>query len=111
MIRDPGSSAAWRRRRAALGAAAFAAWPALAAATRQCPPEAGEKSPAFWALGWALLAAFGLLGLALPALALRWSRGRRALQRALWALAALLPMLGCWLLGLWIFFARFVMVC
>ena len=94
-------------------AAAFACllWPALAQATRQCPPEAGEKSLLFWALGWAILGAFVLLGLAMPLLALRGSRARRTLHRALWVLAGLAPMLGCWLLGLWIFFARFVMVC
>lgn len=111
MIRNARSIAAWRRRLAATGAFVCALWPALAAATRQCPPQAGEKSPAFWALGWTILGAFALLGLAMPALALRRSRGRRALHRVLWALAALAPMLGCWLLGLWIFFARFVMVC
>lgn len=100
-----------RRRCAALSAAACALWPALASATSQCPPEFGEKSTAFWALGGAIFAAFVLLGLALPVLALRLSRGRRGWVRAAWTAGACVAMLGCWLAGLLVFVANFTMVC
>ena len=100
-----------RRGGAALLAAACALWPALASATRQCPPEFGQKSTAFWALGWSIFAAFGLLGLALPILAVRLSRGRRGWVRAVWVLGACVAMLGCWLLGLLVFVDNFAMVC
>lgn len=94
-------------------AAAFACalWPQLAFATTQCPPEAGGKSPAFWALGWTVLGLFALIGLSLPVFAARRARGRGGRARAAWILLACLAMLGCWIAGLWIFGAYFVMVC
>ncbi len=92
-------------------ALACALWPTLASATAQCPPEYGEKSAAFWALGWAVLGLFVLLGLALPVVAARWALGRGGWARAAWILAACLAMLGCWIAGLWIFGVYFVMVC
>ncbi|QWP78801.1 hypothetical protein J5226_10585 [Lysobacter sp. K5869] len=94
-------------------ATAFAAalCPTLALATSQCPPEYGEKSPAFWAFGWAVLGLFALIGLALPVLAARWALGRGGWARAIWILLACLAMLACWIAGLWIFGVYFVMVC
>ena len=88
-----------------------ALWPALALATAQCPPEYGEKSSAFWALGWAVLGLFALLGLALPVVAVRGTLGRGGLVRAVWVFAAVLAMFGCWIAGLAIFGIYFVMVC
>ncbi|MFK3646839.1 hypothetical protein ACI2IY_00175 [Lysobacter enzymogenes] len=85
--------------------------PALALATTQCPPESGEKSLAFWAFGWAVLGLFGLLGLALPVVAVRGTLGRGGLVRAVWVFAAVLAMFGCWIAGLAIFGVYFVMVC
>lgn len=98
-----------RQRCAAALAAACASSPALA--MPPCPPEAGDKSAAFWALGWAILAAFALAGLALPVLAVLLTRARRGAVRAAWALLACAAMLGCWLLGLAIFYVKFVLPC
>lgn len=92
-------------------ALACALWPALAAATQRCPPEFAPKSTGFWALGFAILGVFLVLGLALPFFAVRLSRGRRGWTRAAWILLACLAMLACWIAGLWIFGAYFVMVC
>jgi len=88
-----------------------ALWPAFALATAQCPPEYGEKSPAFWALGWAVLGLFALIGLVLPAVAVRSTLGRGGLVRAAWVFAAVLAMFACWIAGLAIFGVYFVMVC
>lgn len=100
-----------RRACGAALASVAACWPALAFATTQCPPEYGEKSAAFWALGWTVLGAFALAGLALPALAVRRTLGRGGLARAAWIFAAVLAMFACWIAGLFIFGVYFVMVC
>ncbi|UZW62008.1 hypothetical protein [Lysobacter enzymogenes] len=100
-----------RRGGAALLAAACALWPSLASAMARCPPEYGEKSTAFWALGWGVVGLFAVLGMALPVLAARWTLGRGGWLRAAWILLACLAMLGCWIAGLSIFGVYFVMVC
>ncbi|MEI2431068.1 hypothetical protein RDV84_13470 [Lysobacter yananisis] len=101
----------WKRRTKRCAALACALWPALSLATTQCPPEYGEKSLAFWALGWTVLGLFALLGLALPVVAVRSTLGRGGWLRAAWILLACLAMLGCWIAGLSIFGVYFVMVC
>lgn len=83
----------------------------LAAATARCPPEFGEKSTGFWALGFAIWGVFVLLGLAVPIVAIRLTRGRKALRRVAWTLAACVPMLGLWLAGLLIFVKFFTLTC
>lgn len=88
-----------------------AASPLLAIATTQCPPESGEKSSVFWLLGLAVLGFFFVLGLTAPILTTRWTRGRNPWLRGALTLAACVPMLGLWLVGLYIFGREFVMVC
>lgn len=82
----------------------------LACALTRCPHES-DKGATFWGLGFAVLSVFVLLGLAAPFAAIRLTRGRRTAPRVLWTLAACVPMLGVWLLGLGIFFATFVLSC
>lgn len=94
-----------------LSIAAIAAWPLLAAATMPCPPEYGEKSAGFWALGFCVLGVFALLGLAIPVAAIRMTRGCRAVRRVAWTLAACIPMLGLWLAGLLVFVEFFTLRC
>lgn len=100
--------------RAAAGhavAIALAAWPGLAAAMKQCPPEAGEKSPLFLGLGWGVLGLFVLLGLSMPVLGWRLSRRRSAGWRALALLLGVALMFAVWLLGLAVFLVFFVLPC
>lgn len=98
------------RRCLRLGVALLAAWPMLASALTRCPHES-EKGVVFWALGFAVFGVFVLLGLAAPFAAIRLTRGRRTRRRVLWTLAACVPMLGAWLLGMAIFFTTFVLSC
>ncbi|UOF13757.1 hypothetical protein IEQ11_18725 [Lysobacter capsici] len=100
-----------RRLSQRLSLAAVAAWPLLAVATVSCPPEYGEKSAGFWALGFCVLGVFVLIGLAIPILAIRITRGRRVARRMAWTLAACVPMLGLWLAGLLVFVEFFTLRC
>lgn len=83
----------------------------LAVATSRCPPEFGEKSTGFWALGFTVWGLFVLLGLAVPVVAIRLTRGRRVVRRAAWTLAACVPMLALWLAGLLVFVQFFTLTC
>ncbi len=85
--------------------------PALASAMAQCPPEAGEKSAAFWALGWAILTIFVLAGLALPLLTFKVTRSAQRGSRWTLRIASVPAMLAMWLLGSGLFLSQFVLVC
>jgi uncharacterized membrane protein YhaH (DUF805 family) len=100
-----------RRLSQRLSLAAVAAWALLGAAPVPCPPEKGEKSAGFWALGFCVLGVFVLIGLAIPILAIRITRGHRVARRMAWTLAACVPMLGLWLAGLLVFVEFFTLRC
>lgn len=100
-----------RRLSQRLSIATLANWPLLAAATMPCPPEYGEKSAWFWALGLGAWGVFVLLGLAIPIAAIRMTRGRRIARRVAWTLAGCVPMLGLWLAGLLVFVEFFTLRC
>ena len=80
-------------------------------AISRCPPEAGEKSKAFVILGFAILGVFVALGVLVRRAMLRLARDRPAWARTLLAMAAYVLMLGCWLLGVSIFWMGFVLTC
>lgn len=82
-----------------------------AVATRQCPPESGEKSTLFWAAGWSVFGLFLLLGLAIAIGAVRATRTQRWTRRVPLLILAAAVMLGSWVLGLLVFVNGFVMVC
>lgn len=96
---------------ARLSLAALTAWPMLAAAFTQCPPGSTDKNALFWTVGFAVLALFLLLGLLAPFAAIRFTRARKTIARVLWTLAACVPMLAVWLLGLVVFGRVFIMSC
>ncbi|MBW8807759.1 MAG: hypothetical protein JF591_02795 [Lysobacter sp.] len=96
---------------ARLSIAASTAYPMLAAATTQCPPGSSDKNALFWTVGFSVLGLFVLLGLAAPFAAIRFTRVRGTAVRVLWTLAACVPMLGVWLLGLMVFGNVFIMSC
>ncbi|MFQ6313128.1 hypothetical protein [Lysobacter capsici] len=58
-----------------------------------------------------MLGLFLLLGLVAPAAAIRFTRARKTVARVLWTLAACVPMLAVWLLGLFVFGRVFIMSC
>lgn len=92
-----------------LGCIALA--PQLAWAMRQCPPEFGEKSTAFWLMGWAVFALFVIAGVLLPILMFRATRQARPLLRWSLRVASFPAMLALWMLGTGIFFGKFVLSC
>lgn len=96
---------------ARLGIAISTAWPMLAAATTQCPPGSTDKNGLFWAVAFTVLGLFLLLGLVAPLMAIRFTRARKTVARVLWTLAACVPMLAVWLLGLFVFGRVFIMSC
>ncbi len=85
--------------------------PGAASAMQQCPPEFGEKSSAFWALGWAVFALFVIAGTVLPWLVFRATGSARPPWRWTLRIASIPAMLAMWLLGSGIFLGRFVLVC
>lgn len=85
--------------------------PGAASAMAQCPPEFGEKSSAFWALGWAVFGLFVIAGALLPWLMFRATRSARSPWRWTLRIASIPAMLAMWLLGTGIFLGRFVLVC
>jgi branched-subunit amino acid transport protein len=85
--------------------------PGVASAMQRCPPEFGEKSSAFWVLGWAIFAPFVIAGALLPKLMFRATRSARPPWRWTLRIASIPAMLAMWLLGVGIFFGQFVMVC
>ncbi len=85
--------------------------PFTAAAMRQCPPEFGSKSSAFWAMGWAVFALFALAGALLPWLMFRATRHAQMKWRWTLRLASIPGMLALWLLGGGIFLGQFVLAC
>ena len=85
--------------------------PGVASAMQQCPPESGGKSPAFWALGWAIFALFVIAGALLPWLMFRATGSARPPWRWTLRIASIPAMLAMWLLGTGIFLGRFVFVC
>lgn len=96
---------------ARVGIATATAWPMLAAATTQCPPGSSDKNGVFWAVAFTVLGLFLLLGLTAPVAAIRFTRARKTVVRVLWTLAACVPMLAVWLLGLMVFGNVFIMSC
>lgn len=84
---------------------------ALAWATKQCPPEAGEKSQAFWMIGYLILALFFLIGIVLMVIAVRRTHQWTGAKRIALLLLALIAMLGIWMIGLIIFIRAFIFVC
>lgn len=94
-----------------LVASVLAAVALPAQAMSQCPPEAGEKSASFMAVGWSLLALSIAAGVWLA-----WAVHRHCrawpLRRRLPVLAGgLVAMLGVWLAGLVLVFRQFVLTC
>ncbi|MGE8279494.1 MAG: hypothetical protein ACN6O2_03585 [Stenotrophomonas sp.] len=82
-----------------------------ALAMTQCPAEFEPKSMAFWAVGWAVFAAFVAAGAVLSLLMFRITRF--AARGPRWALriASIPAMLAMWLLGAGIFLGQFVLAC
>ncbi len=96
--------------RSLLAAALYAASP-LALAMTQCPQESGEKSTAFWLLGWAIFALFVIGGVVLMLLIFRATRHAQRRPRWLLRIASIPAMLALWMLGFGIFLSQFVLVC
>ena len=85
------------------------AMPALA--WSQCPPEAGEKSNSFMAMGWSLLALSVAAGLWLMWAVDRHTRAWRLRRRLPALVGGLVAMLAVWLAGLVFVFRQFVLTC
>jgi hypothetical protein len=85
--------------------------PDLAWAMRQCPPEFGEKTNAFWLLGWAIFGLFVITGILLPVLMFRATRQAPRLWRWWLRLASFPAMVAMWILGFGIFLGEFVLSC
>ena len=83
----------------------------LAMAMTQCPQEFGEKSTAFWLLGWAIFALFVIGGVVLMLLIFRTTRHAQRRPRWLLRIASIPAMLALWMLGFGIFLSQFVLVC
>jgi hypothetical protein len=80
-------------------------------ATTRCPPEFGEKSNSFMLLGWFVASVFLLVGITLPVLATKKSRGIGLLKRSAFIAVAVVLMALIWLAGLSVFVGFFVMAC
>lgn len=80
-------------------------------ALARCPPEYGEKSTAFWVLGWTSLAIFFGVGFLSARIISRLRNGRPVGKRVGIDIAAVLAMIIVSLVGLAVFFRLFVLRC
>ena len=84
---------------------------APAFATRQCPPEFGEKSSAFMMVGWSLLFLALVLGMALLYFVIKRTRGWKLWHRIPVLLLGGIGMLAVWFVGLGVFVGGFALAC
>ncbi|HCX81597.1 MAG: hypothetical protein A3E00_17815 [Curvibacter sp. RIFCSPHIGHO2_12_FULL_63_18] len=88
---------------------ALFATPALA--TRQCPPEFGEKSVIVLIVGWAVVATGFVVGSMLMRYVFLRSRNRTWLSQTLILLTGMAGMFFAWFLGLLVAFNGFFLTC